>query len=169
MTNALRLALVGLGSNKPWRDMPSREILMRAAEELKGLGRAVSLSPLYRSPAWPDPAEPEYTNAVAAVETALMPLPFLHGLQAIETRFGRVRSEDPRLRYAPRTLDLDLLAMGDEVVESEELALPHPRIAKRDFVLLPLRDLAPRFRHPATDASVAEMIAALPEITAKPL
>lgn len=175
MTNEGSVALIGLGSNKSFRGMTPEELLAAAAEALRGCGSEVTLSPVYRSPAWPDPKEPEYRNAVARLVTALEPLELLHALQAIETRFGRVRSDDPSLRYAPRTLDLDLLGMGmgmgmgREVLESEALTLPHPRLAERDFVLLPLRDLVPDFVHPVTGADVAEMIADLPEITARPL
>ena len=169
MTNEGSVALIGLGSNKSFRGMTPEELLAAAAKALSGCGSEVTLSPVYRSPAWPDPKEPEYRNAVARLVTALEPLELLHALQAIETRFGRVRSDDPSLRYAPRTLDLDLLGMGREVLESEAVTLPHPRLPERDFVLLPLRDLVPDFVHPVTGAGVAEMIADLPEITARPL
>lgn len=136
---------------------------------LASLGSGLALSRLYRSPAWPDPEEPSYINAVARLNTSLSAPAMLSAMQAIEAGFGRLRPADPALRYAPRTLDLDLLALGDERHDSETLMLPHPRISERDFVLLPLRDVAPGWRHPVTGALVEALVAALPSITAEPL
>ena len=169
MTNTHRKALIGFGSNKSWLGVDSHELVIRAADALASIGTVTALSPLYRSPAWPDPAGPTYTNAVASLETSLSPEGVLAALQAIEAGFGRVRFDDPALRYAPRTLDLDLLAMESEVRSSADLTLPHPRMAERDFVLLPLRDVSPGWIHPVTGASVEEMISALPEVTAERL
>ncbi|MEM9838209.1 MAG: 2-amino-4-hydroxy-6-hydroxymethyldihydropteridine diphosphokinase [Pseudomonadota bacterium] len=165
MTNTQRKALIGLGSNKAWHGKSPAEVLSLAAKALGSLGQGVRLSPLYCSPAWPDPSQPEYRNAVVCLESALEPHALLAGLQVIEAGFGRVRSGDPALRYAPRTLDLDLLAVGDLVMEDVDLQLPHPRVPERDFVLLPLRDVEPAWQHPITGQSVSAMIKALPIIT----
>ena len=167
MTNSLRKAFVGLGSNKAWLGKSPELILYLASDSLRALGSSVQLSPLYDSPAWPDPSAPAYVNGVAVLATSMEPETFLEGLLAIEAGFGRVRSEDPDLRYAPRTLDLDLLAMTDAVRDTERLTLPHPRLHERDFVLLPLRDLAPGFVHPVSGQPVEAMIDALPEVTAR--
>ncbi|MEM1381329.1 MAG: 2-amino-4-hydroxy-6-hydroxymethyldihydropteridine diphosphokinase [Pseudomonadota bacterium] len=169
MTNARPKALIGLGSNKSWCGFDSPSIIWRAARALETLGTEVHLSPLYKSPAWPDPSAPAYTNAVAVLATSLQPEALLMALLSIEAGFGRLRSDDPAERYAPRTLDLDLLALGCATRETPELRLPHPAIAERDFVLLPLQDVAPAWTHPVTGASVAEMIDALPVITAERL
>jgi 2-amino-4-hydroxy-6-hydroxymethyldihydropteridine diphosphokinase len=166
MTNT---ALIGLGANLPWQGRGPEENLRRAAAAAGRLGTGARLSRFYLSPAWPDPSAPEYVNAVLAIKTALAPEALLAALQAIEAAFGRVRSSDPARRYAPRSMDLDLLALGEEVRESETLALPHPRIAERDFVLLPLADIAPAWRHPVTGAGTEALIAALPKVTARPL
>ena len=95
-------------------------------------------SSLYRS-APLQATGPDFINAAAELRTALPALPLLHQLQAIEQAFGRVRGE----RNAPRTLDLDLLAYGDLVMQGDELTLPHPRLHLRAFVLRPLHDLDP--------------------------
>nr|WP_305889005.1 2-amino-4-hydroxy-6-hydroxymethyldihydropteridine diphosphokinase [Parvularcula maris] len=158
--------MIGLGSNKPFLGRSCEEVMRGASAALSSLGTDVVLSPLYRSPAWPDPSQPPYVNAVARLETALSPEALLTGLQAIEAGFGRVRHDDPALRYAPRTLDLDLLALGGEVREGEALSLPHPRLAERDFVLLPLRDVASEWVHPLTGEGAEEMLARLSEVTA---
>ena len=142
-------------------------MLRSAARALASLGEQVVLSPLYNSPAWPDPQAPAYVNAAAAVETTLPPRALLKGLQAIEAAYGRVRSDKPDERYAPRTLDLDLLAIGDEQSSTKELTLPHHGIEVRDFVLLPLADIAPDWRHPVSGKSAHELLSALPEVTAR--
>ncbi|NNU17329.1 2-amino-4-hydroxy-6-hydroxymethyldihydropteridine diphosphokinase [Parvularcula sp. ZS-1/3] len=166
MTNTVKITLIGLGANKPWLGKGPGETVLAAAEALKKLGGEALLSPLYRSSAWPDPSGPEYRNAVLRLESALAPEALLGALLATEAAFGRTRSDDPALRYAPRTLDLDLLAVGDEMRDTGRLTLPHPRIAERDFVLLPLKDVAPEWRHPVTKRTASEMINALPKIGA---
>lgn len=94
-----------------------------------------------------DSTGPDYVNGVAEVETALAPLPLLDALQAIELQHGRERP----YRNAPRTLDLDLLLIGDLTLESERLVVPHPRLAERAFVLLPLLELVPALQWPGID------------------
>lgn len=161
--------LIGIGANRTWQGRMPRDNVPRAAASLASLGQGVVLSPLYRSPAWPDPAAPPYVNAAALFASPLEPRALLAGLHAIEAAFGRLRSRDPARRYAPRTLDLDLLAVGDLELRTDELTLPHPRIAERDFVLLPLKDVAPGWVHPVTGAAVEELLAELPAVTARRL
>jgi 2-amino-4-hydroxy-6-hydroxymethyldihydropteridine diphosphokinase len=110
---------------------------------LAGLPRSRlrAVAGLYRSAALrrtrEAPAQPDYINSVAALETELSPLELLQGLQAIETAQGRVRREP----WGARTLDLDLLLYGDLALHTQTLTLPHPQMAVRSFVLLPLREL----------------------------
>lgn len=99
----------------------------------------VARSSLYRS-APVDASGPDFINAVVALETRLAPLELLHALQALEQRAGRERPYP----NAPRTLDLDLLMHGQTECDSAELALPHPRLRQRAFVLQPLREIAPQ-------------------------
>ncbi|MDD3354675.1 2-amino-4-hydroxy-6-hydroxymethyldihydropteridine diphosphokinase [Zoogloea sp.] len=102
--------------------------------------RVVMRSSLYRSaPVGCPPGQPDYVNAVVAVDTALAPLALLRALLTIEAEHGRIRST----QNAPRTLDLDLLLHGDLVLTSHELTLPHPRMHERAFVLYPLLEIAP--------------------------
>jgi 2-amino-4-hydroxy-6-hydroxymethyldihydropteridine diphosphokinase len=97
------------------------------------------ISPWYRSRAIGPGQQDDYINGVAQLDTGLAPLELLHALQAIETRQLRVRNQ----RWGPRTLDLDLLLYGQQVIDSQELCVPHPRMTERNFVLYPLADLAP--------------------------
>lgn len=131
-------AYVGLGSNL---DHPSAQI-QQAFQALAGLpaSHLVAMSPRYRSAPVGGPADqPDYINAVAALDTALNPYELLAALQAIETRQGRVRL----VRWGPRTLDLDVLLYGATVCNDPRLTLPHPRLHERAFVLYPLYDIAP--------------------------
>jgi 2-amino-4-hydroxy-6-hydroxymethyldihydropteridine diphosphokinase len=112
----------------------------------------------YVSEPVPPSDQPWYVNGVAAVETRLGPAPLLEMLLAVEARFGRRRGAP----NAARTLDLDLLDYDGTECRSERLVLPHPRLHERRFVLMPLTDVAPHWRHPVSGKTVAELLAALP-------
>lgn len=100
------------------------------------------VSPTYWTPPWGvNEPQPDYLNAVCLLSTKLSPHDLLVALQVIEHSLGRVRGPE---RYAARTLDLDLLFFGDEIIDEANLEVPHPRLAQRGFVLLPLADIAPR-------------------------
>jgi 2-amino-4-hydroxy-6-hydroxymethyldihydropteridine diphosphokinase len=129
-------AYIGLGSNL---DCPVRQV-RRARAELSRLpgSRLVGFSPLYLSPPLGPVGQPDYVNAVAALDTRLPPLTLLHRLFELERRHGRVRQQ----RWGPRTLDLDLLLYGPLCLRQNGLILPHPELHRRSFVLYPLTDLA---------------------------
>lgn len=148
-------AFIGLGAN-----LGEPALQLRAAvQALDALPqtRVVQVSAFYRSAAIGPAGQPDYCNAVAAIETALSPEVLLEALQAIERAAGRVPGE----RWGPRVLDLDLLSHGDVVMRSERLTLPHPELAFRDFVLWPLVEIAPDLRLPGLGAA-RELLAALP-------
>ena len=134
-------AYVGIGANLG----DARASVAAAGRALAALPRSrlVALSSVYRS-APVDAAGPDFFNAVACLHTHLAPATLLAALQAIERAFGRERP----YRHAPRSLDLDLLLLGDEVMSSAELTLPHPRLHLRAFVLLPLLELNPALAPP---------------------
>jgi len=106
--------------------------------------KVTAQSDLWRSKAWPDPSQPQYLNAVFAVETNMSAAELMFTLLEIEQSFGRERS----VPNAPRTLDLDLIAYGDEVIDEPGLTVPHPRAAVRRFVMGPLSQVAPAWVHP---------------------
>lgn len=141
MTEAgARRAFVGLGSNL---GDPRRQVEL-AFGELAALAstRLVARSSLYRSAPWGVTDQPAFVNAVAELESSLPPRELLQALLAIEQRHGRVRDGT---RWGPRTLDLDLLACGDLQFDEAGLVLPHPELARRAFVLVPLAEVAPDF------------------------
>ena len=152
--------LIALGANMPSRAGAPFETLRAALATLEEAGVTVlKVSSLLETTAWPDPTDPPFVNAAASHQTALNPLALLELLHATETAYGRVRSRV----NAPRPLDLDLLAHGNTVVTSELLSLPHPLIARRRFVLEPLAEIAPHWRHPISGLTTLEMLAALPD------
>jgi 2-amino-4-hydroxy-6-hydroxymethyldihydropteridine diphosphokinase len=154
-----RVILIALGSNLPSNAGNSRETLHAALSELRKNGVVpLKVSEFYATQAWPDPSDPSYVNAVAQVETSLAPDALMARLHAVERKFGRARGA----RNAPRTLDLDLLDYEGRV-EGGPPVLPHPRIEQRAFVLVPLADVAPTWKHPVSGRNVRALIDALPE------
>jgi 2-amino-4-hydroxy-6-hydroxymethyldihydropteridine diphosphokinase len=151
------MAYIALGSNLGSR----ADALSSSITLMSGLGRVVALSSLYETEPVGYHDQPAFLNAVVTLETQLEPVPLLRGLLAIERQQGRDRSRAPL--KGPRTLDLDLLLLGDWIVESEELSLPHPALAQRRFVLAPLAEIAPELRHPKTNQTMADLLALLPD------
>ncbi|WP_426664676.1 2-amino-4-hydroxy-6-hydroxymethyldihydropteridine diphosphokinase [Rhodanobacter aciditrophus] len=145
-------AYIALGGNL---GDPRRQLLdaVDALAHLPGT-RLLRRSSLYRTPPWGVLEQPSFVNAAALLETTLAPHALLDALLAIEQNAGRVRAE----RNGPRTLDLDLLHMEGVRLDDERLTLPHPRIAERAFVLLPLNDLAPDLLLPG-QGRVADLLA----------
>jgi 2-amino-4-hydroxy-6-hydroxymethyldihydropteridine diphosphokinase len=131
-------AYVGIGSNL---QMPARQVdeACDLLAEIPG-SRLVRRSSLYRSAPFGGIEQPDFVNAVAALMTTLEPADFLAELQEIEKRQGRERDG---ARWGPRVLDLDLLVFGSESIDRPGMTVPHPGIAERNFVLLPLGEIAP--------------------------
>jgi len=148
--------VVALGSNLA-DGFASREALLEAA--LARFPQAglpvISRSDWWSSAAWPDPAGPEYRNGIALVEANGGPQAVLQALFSIEAEFHRTRSA----KNAPRTLDLDLIAYGRRVIDAPDLKLPHPRAHERLFVMGPLAQIAPGWRHPVSGKTAAELAA----------
>jgi 2-amino-4-hydroxy-6-hydroxymethyldihydropteridine diphosphokinase len=159
------MILIALGANIPSAVGEPKTTLRAALAAIEGRGvRVEQVSRFYRSEAWPDPSDPPFVNAVARLRTPLSPAELLALLQGVEAEFGRVRT----IPNAPRALDLDLIDYEGRV-EQGEPDLPHPRAASRAFVLIPLRDVAPEWRHPVNGQNIAELIAGLPRGGIEPL
>jgi dihydropteroate synthase len=149
------MILIALGANLPSLEGGPAETLRRAVARLAARGLTiVARSRLYLTEPVPRSRQPWYANQAIAVDTRLSPHDLLGALQAVELEFGRERSE----RNAARTLDLDLIAYDDIRLDTPDLILPHPRMQERAFVLAPLADIAPAWRHPDGGATVETML-----------
>jgi 2-amino-4-hydroxy-6-hydroxymethyldihydropteridine diphosphokinase len=153
------MILIALGANLPSCAGPPAATLRSALTRLEERGvRTLSVSSFYATPAWPDPGQPAFVNAVASVASTLQPVELLALLHGVETEFGRLRSAP----NVPRTLDIDLLDYDGRVL-SQGIVLPHPRMAERSFVVAPLAEIAPDWRHPITGLKAAELLIRLPD------
>ncbi|MDW8059693.1 MAG: 2-amino-4-hydroxy-6-hydroxymethyldihydropteridine diphosphokinase [Thermomicrobium sp.] len=144
------IAYIGLGSNLGDR----KSTLRRAVRQLASYGRIVAVSSLYETEPVGFREQPWFLNAVVALETDLDPQRLLQVLLALERDAGRERT----FRNAPRTLDLDLLLYDASIVDSDELAVPHPRLHERAFVLVPLAEIAPDVVHPRLGVPVRVLL-----------
>jgi 2-amino-4-hydroxy-6-hydroxymethyldihydropteridine diphosphokinase len=160
------IVYIGLGANLASVAGPPEATLAAVASRLETLGRLVAQSSLYSTEPVGFAEQPRFINAVVALETELAPGTLLDGLLAIEREFGRDRSTS--FRNGPRTLDLDVLLFGDLVVSEADLEIPHPRLADRAFVLVPLAEIAPHAIDPAAGRTVGQLLQSLREKADKP-
>ncbi len=133
--------------------------LERAVRELSALGSVGACSSVYETDPWGVADQPDFLNLCCALETTLSPERLHAETKAIEARLGRI----PGRRWGPRAIDVDLLAYGDLRIETPRLSIPHPRIAGRAFVLVPLAEIAPDATIPGLPGTVAALARALPD------
>ena len=154
--------LVGIGANLPSSlGLPPLQTCEWAGRQLTGLcgARLCRLSRWFETRPIPASDQPPFINGVAHLSGTADPYEFLKLLHRIEADAGRVRGAP----NAARVLDLDLLAVGDVVLDTPTLAIPHPRLQDRAFVLAPLADIMPEWHHPVLGLSAAQMLTALPD------
>jgi 2-amino-4-hydroxy-6-hydroxymethyldihydropteridine diphosphokinase len=150
------IAYIGLGSNLA---TPEAQIntARNAITDLPGVSE-VAFSSLYRSPPMGPQDQPDYINAVMAIKTDLSAIELLRCLQQIELDHGRVRKDE---RWGARTLDLDILLYGQQIIDQPDLIVPHYGLAERAFVLYPLQEIAPELEVPGK-GEMAELLASCP-------
>lgn len=172
--------LLSMGANLDSDFGPPRETIQLAIRRLTNMGVGVNaVSHFYQTPAYPPGNGPDFVNVALTAESRLTPDEILVALGQVEHHFGRVRDT----RWGARVLDIDLLGVGQIILPNtethrywrelgvddqriqvpEQLILPHPRLQERAFVLIPLADVAPNWRHPVLGITVDEMVKGLPE------
>lgn len=155
----METAYIALGGNVPsWAGTPA-QTLVAAAERLESLGRVAARSSLYSTEPVGYADQPRFVNAVIALQTELPPRMLLERLLEIEKEFGRDRSAG--IPNGPRSLDLDIVAYGEQSVSEPGLEIPHPRLAERAFVLIPLNEIATEIRDSRSGRTVGQLLHSL--------
>lgn len=149
---------IGLGANIGNREQNLADALNLLSEN--GV-EVIQTSPIIETPAWGNTNQPDFLNAVAQITTDLPPIALLHLLLTTETKLRRIRTE----KWSPRTIDLDLLAYHQLILQHPDLILPHPFIAERTFVLVPWKVIAPDFILPTIRKRIADVLAELLQLT----
>lgn len=152
-----RKVYLGLGTNSGNK----KENLTRAIENLSlALGLPTAFSTFIESEPWGFESENSFLNCVVAFDTHLSPTELLDTTEEIERRLGRT-SKSHNGQYSDRTIDIDILFYGNEVINSDRLTIPHPLLHLRNFVLRPLHEIAPQLTHPAMGRTIDELLAEL--------
>lgn len=152
----MTIAYIALGGNLPSPAGPPDATLVAAVMRMSELGQVIARSSLYSTAPVGYADQPRFMNAVVGIDSHLGPRELLVSLLGIEREFGRDRAS--AVVNGPRTLDLDILLYGDAIVSESGLEIPHPRLAEREFVLVPLNEIAPDARDPQSGASVKELL-----------
>ena len=152
----MHIAYIALGANLPSSAGPPAVTVAAAVARLEALGRIAARSSLYSTAPVGFPGQPRFVNAAAGLETELAPHALLDALMEIEREFGRDRAAS--IPNGPRTLDLDILLFDDYVIGEADLEIPHPRLAERAFVLVPLNEIATDTCDPRAGSTVAQLL-----------
>ncbi len=145
-----------LGGNK---GNVQKELLLAIKNIQKNIGHIIRQSSLYKTAAWGNTKQPDFINQVIIVQTTLCAAEVMQTILAIEKQMGRIRTK----KNAPRIIDIDILFFNKAVIDTAQLQVPHPRIAQRNFVLVPLNELTPNFKHPALNQTIHQLLRICPD------
>jgi deoxyguanosine kinase len=148
----MKNVFLGLGSNIGNRYENLRQALMMIGEHI---GQVSSVSPVYQTEPWGFQADTDFLNMVICVETTLTPSGLLGRILMIESQMGRMRYP---AGYSSRLIDIDILFLDNEIINHEDIVIPHPRMHLRRFVMIPLNQIAPDFIHPVFNKTIRELL-----------
>ena len=147
------IVFLGLGSNLGNR----KNIIEQAIQNIRTFSEIIKVSPLYESSAWGFNSNNEFINMAIQISTELTAEQLIENILHIEKQLGR--EQKTTTSYQDRTIDIDILFYGDQILNSENLTIPHPKISERLFVLKPLNDISPNYIHPILNKTISELLA----------
>ncbi len=149
------MKIIALGSNIPFKNLLPTQILEKTYSILKNYNiNIIKKSHIYQSEAYPNKSDPIFYNSALSIETKLKPYELLENILKIEKLFGRERKE----KNSPRTLDIDIISLGNLILDEENLKIPHPALHLRPFVILPIRDININWKHPVLFETIGQII-----------
>ena len=149
------MKIIALGSNIPFKNLLPTQILEKTYSILKNYNiNIIKKSHIYQSEAYPNKSDPIFYNSALSIATKLKPYELLENILKIEKLFGRERKE----KNSPRTLDIDIISLGNLILDEENLKIPHPALHLRPFVILPIRDININWKHPVLFETIGQII-----------
>ena len=145
-----------LGSNQ---QQPQKQLILAQKIIAKKLGSIIRLSSVYSTEAWGNTNQPDFLNQVIIAQTKLTAEQAMQTILAIEKEMGRIRTK----KNAPRIIDIDILFFNKEIIHTQNLVVPHLQIQNRNFVLVPLNQLSPNFKHPLLNKTVHQLLKSSPD------
>lgn len=145
-----------LGSNQQG---PQKQLKLAQKHIAKRIGTIKRSSAVYQTAAWGNTRQPDFLNQVIIIETTLTAAQTIQTILSIEKEMGRIRTK----KNAPRIIDIDILFFNKEIIQTNTLQVPHPRLEQRNFVLIPLNQLSPNFKHPVSGKTIHQLLRICPD------